>query len=53
LIGGWFLALNPRRTLDFGKAPFWISSALLVVSLVLTTMVSTRRSDTRAMSFEF
>jgi MFS transporter, DHA1 family, tetracycline resistance protein len=46
LIGGWFLAFNPRRTLDFGKAPFWISGALLVVSLVLTTMVSTRRSDT-------
>ena len=45
LIGGWFLAFNPRRTLDFGKTPFWISSALLVVSLVLTTMVSTRRSD--------
>jgi DHA1 family tetracycline resistance protein-like MFS transporter len=46
VIGGWFLAFNPRRTLDFGKAPFWISSALLVVSFVLTTMVSTRRSDT-------
>jgi len=47
LIGGWFLAFNPRRTLDFGKAPFWISSALLMVSFVLTTMVSTRRSDAR------
>ena len=47
LIGGWFLVFNPRRTLDFGKAPFWISSALLIVSFVLTTMVSTRRSDTR------
>ena len=47
LIGGWFLAFNPRRTLDFGKAPFWISSALLMVSFVLTTMVSTRRSDMR------
>ena len=47
LIGGWFLAFNPRRTLDFGKAPFWISGALLIVSFVLTTMVSTRRSDTR------
>jgi DHA1 family tetracycline resistance protein-like MFS transporter len=47
LIGGWFLVFNPRRTLDFGKAPFWIGSALLIVSFVLTTMVSTRRSDTR------
>ena len=47
LIGGWLLAFNPRRTPDFGKVPFWIGSALLVVSLVLTTMVSTRRSDTR------
>ena len=46
LIGGWALAFNPRRTLDFGRTPFWISSALLVVSLVLTTMVSTRRSNT-------
>jgi DHA1 family tetracycline resistance protein-like MFS transporter len=47
LIGGWFLVFNPRRTLDFGKAPFWIGGALLIVSFVLTTMVSTRRSDTR------
>jgi multidrug resistance protein len=46
LIGGWSLAFNPRRTLEFGKAPFWISSALLVVSLLLTTTVSVRRSDT-------
>src|ERR1700745_497682 len=47
LLGGWFLALNPRGTLDFGKAPFWIRSALLMVSLFLTTMVSVRRADTR------
>ena len=47
LIGGWFLVFNPRRTLDFGKAPFWIGGALLIVSFILTTMVSTRRSDTR------
>jgi multidrug resistance protein len=44
LIGGWFLAFNARHTLDFGKAPFWISSGLLVVSLLLTTMVSIRRA---------
>jgi multidrug resistance protein len=49
LIGGWFLAFNPRHTLDFGKAPFWISSGLLVVSLLLTTMASIRRADTREM----
>lgn len=47
LLGGWLLAFNPRSTPEFGKAPFWISSALLIVSLVLTTMVSVRRSDTR------
>src|ERR1700731_940109 len=47
LLGGWLLAFNPRRTPEFGKAPFWISSALLIVSLVLTTMVSVRRADTR------
>jgi MFS transporter, DHA1 family, tetracycline resistance protein len=41
LLGGWLLVLNTRRTPEFGKAPFWISSALLVVSLILTTMVST------------
>jgi MFS family permease len=49
LIGGWLLAFNPRHTLDFGKAPFWISSGLLVVSLLLTTMVSIRQGDTREM----
>jgi MFS family permease len=47
LLGGWLLAFNPRRTTEFGKAPFWISSALLIVSLVLTTMMSVRRADTR------
>jgi MFS family permease len=47
LLGGWLLAFNTRRTPEFGKAPFWISSALLIVSLVLTTMVSVRRADTR------
>jgi DHA1 family tetracycline resistance protein-like MFS transporter len=45
LIGGWFLAFGSRRTLDFGKAPFWIGSGLLIVSLVLTTTVAIRRSD--------
>ncbi len=46
-LGGWLLAFNSRRTLEFGKAPFWIASALLLVSLVLTTMVSVRQPDTR------
>jgi multidrug resistance protein len=44
-VGGWLLAFNLKRTPDFGKAPFWIGSALLVVSLVLTTTVSTRQTD--------
>jgi MFS transporter, DHA1 family, tetracycline resistance protein len=47
LLGGWLLAFNARSTPEFGKAPFWISSALLMVSLFLTTMVSVRRADTR------
>jgi multidrug resistance protein len=47
LLGGWLLAFNSRRTLDFGKAPFWVGSALLVVSLVLTTTVSVRQPDTQ------
>jgi predicted MFS family arabinose efflux permease len=47
LLGGWLLALNARSTPEFGKAPFWISSALLMVSLFLTTMLSVRRADTR------
>jgi DHA1 family tetracycline resistance protein-like MFS transporter len=46
LLGGWLLAFNSRRSLDFGKAPFWVGSALLVVSLVLTTTVSVRQPDT-------
>jgi DHA1 family tetracycline resistance protein-like MFS transporter len=43
LLGGWLLAFNSRHTPEFGRVPFWISSALLVVSLVLTTTVSVRR----------
>jgi DHA1 family tetracycline resistance protein-like MFS transporter len=45
LLGGWLLAFNARRTPDFGKAPFWAGSVLLIVSLVLTTMVSVGRSQ--------
>jgi MFS transporter, DHA1 family, tetracycline resistance protein len=44
-LGGWLLAFNSRRTPEFGRVPFWISSALLVVSLVLTTTVSVRRPN--------
>jgi DHA1 family tetracycline resistance protein-like MFS transporter len=47
LLGGWLLAFNSRRTPDFGKAPFWIGSALLIVSLVLTTTVCVRQPDTQ------
>jgi MFS family permease len=46
-LGGWLLAFNSKRTLDFGKAPFWVGSALLIVSLVLTTTVSVRPPDTQ------
>jgi DHA1 family tetracycline resistance protein-like MFS transporter len=45
LLGGWLLAFNSRRTPDFGKAPFWAGSVLLIVSLVLTTMVAVGRSQ--------
>ncbi len=45
LLGGWLLAFNPRGTLEFGKAPFWIGSGLLIVSLILTTTASVRRSE--------
>jgi DHA1 family tetracycline resistance protein-like MFS transporter len=47
LLGGWLLTFNQRRTPEFGKAPFWVGSALLVVSLILTTLVPVRRSETR------
>jgi DHA1 family tetracycline resistance protein-like MFS transporter len=47
LLGGWLVAFNVKRTLDFGKTPFWVGSALLIVSLVLTTTVSVRRPDTQ------
>jgi MFS transporter, DHA1 family, tetracycline resistance protein len=47
LLGGWLLAFNAKRTLDFGKAPFWVGSALLIVSLVLTTAVSVRQANTQ------
>jgi DHA1 family tetracycline resistance protein-like MFS transporter len=39
LLGGWLLGFNSRRTPEFGKAPFWVGGALLIVSIVLTTMV--------------
>jgi MFS transporter, DHA1 family, tetracycline resistance protein len=42
LLGGWLVAFNARGTPDFGKTPFWTGSALLLVSLFLTTMVSVR-----------
>jgi MFS transporter, DHA1 family, tetracycline resistance protein len=45
LLGGWLLAFNQRRTPEFGQAPFWSGSALLIVSLILTTMVSVTREE--------
>jgi MFS transporter, DHA1 family, tetracycline resistance protein len=45
LLGGWLLAFNSRHTPEFGRVPFWIGSALLVFSLVLTTTVSVRRPN--------
>jgi MFS transporter, DHA1 family, tetracycline resistance protein len=42
LAGGWLLALNPRHTVDFGKAPFWCGSALLLVALLLVTIAPVR-----------
>jgi MFS family permease len=47
LLGGWLLAFNPRRTLDFGKAPFWVGGALLIVSVIFTTTVSVREVATQ------
>jgi DHA1 family tetracycline resistance protein-like MFS transporter len=43
LIGGWLLTLNPRHTEDFGKAPFWCGSALLLVALLLVTIAPVQR----------
>jgi MFS transporter, DHA1 family, tetracycline resistance protein len=48
LVGGWLLAFNPRRTLEFGKTPFWVGGGLLIVSLLLTTRVSVRASAREA-----
>jgi MFS transporter, DHA1 family, tetracycline resistance protein len=45
LLGGWLLAFNQRRTPEFGQAPFWSGSALLIVSLILTTRVSVTREE--------
>jgi hypothetical protein len=45
LLGGWLLAFNQRRTPEFGRTPFWIGSALLIVSLILTAMVSVAREN--------
>jgi multidrug resistance protein len=40
ILGGWLLTFNPRHTLDFGKTPFWVSSAIVTLSLLATTTVS-------------
>lgn len=42
LAGGWLLTLNPRHTSDFGKAPFWCGSLLLLVALSLITIAPVR-----------
>lgn len=36
--GGWLLSFNPQHTVDFGKAPFWCGSALLLAALLLVTI---------------
>ncbi|MBV9997528.1 MAG: MFS transporter [Verrucomicrobia bacterium] len=41
--GGWLLSFNPRHTADFGKAPFWCGSALLLAALLLVTIAPVPR----------
>ncbi|HEY0790393.1 MAG TPA: MFS transporter [Chthoniobacterales bacterium] len=43
IAGGWLLTLNSKHTPDFGKAPFWTGSALLIVSFLLMTGIPVRR----------
>jgi MFS transporter, DHA1 family, tetracycline resistance protein len=45
LAGGWLLTFNPRHTLDFGKAPFWCGSLLLLVAFFLLTLAPVRYLD--------
>jgi MFS family permease len=40
ILGGWLVSLDAQHTLDFGKAPFWTSSAILLVSLAVTATVT-------------
>ena len=40
ILGGWLVSFGAQHTLDFGKAPFWTSSAILLVSLAVTATVT-------------
>ena len=45
LAGGWLLTLNPRHTSDFGRAPFWCGSVLLLMALFLIIIAPVRHLD--------
>jgi len=40
ILGGWLVLSNAQHTPDFGKAPFWTSSAILLLSLAVTATVT-------------
>ena len=40
ILGGWLVSSNARHTLDFGKAPFWTSGAILLLALAVTATVT-------------
>ena len=40
ILGGWLVSFNARHTLDFGKAPFWTGTAILLLALVVTATVT-------------
>lgn len=40
ILGGWLVSANARHTLDFGKAPFWTGSAILLLALAVTATIA-------------
>ena len=41
ILGGWLVSFDAHHTLAFGKAPFWTSSAILLLSLAVTAPSAT------------
>lgn len=52
VLGGWLLSRDPDTSPYYGKTPYWVSGAIMVIALSLAITLHTRREATRESAVE-